>query len=733
MLAFAYHPSVCVANTSPLASLIGALSLLPPTLVVAEDLFGQGQALPEILSATRLKQSPAAVPGSVSVIDRALIDASGARDIPELMRLVPGMMVGYVKGNEITVNYHGGQVDSARRMQVLIDGRSVYRPGLATVDWTDLPVAIEDIERIEVFRGPNTVSYGANALTGVISITTRNPANSHGTRLKYIHGQRGIDDWYGSQGFSSGNGDFRLSLSGQQDSGFDHTDEDQPYRDSRRSTRMQLSATHTLDDSQILDWQLAAKEGSNQKNFYSDEEALVKGVVPNGDSNKDITARDYSASVRWSLDTSSTHNLQLQAYAHRWERTQEWRTCDLALAFTPEVPALHKLNPDFLDTVSNLLRRSNDIGVVKGIIDKEIPSTLYKTENLLAQTITDNFFNASGEFKAPVCGDINNNINETRYDFELQDTLSLNDDVRLLSGLSYRKDSSNSQSYFQGSLDNEIWRLFGHLEWHLSEHFVLQGGAMHEDDSLSGSSLTSRIALNYLITPRHGLRFVYSEAIRSPDMQENNVDWAYRMENLSPNLNGKTSAYYFATAQGPGDLQQEIMRSREVGYNGQFDFGLQIDIKLFNDEIHQMIAEPLDIKEFSQNNENYMWLRGAETEIDWTFTPSDRLRLTYAYVDFETSEKSYRRLTARYSGSAGWLHEWGRGWSSSLFYYGADLLNERRFERADLRIAKRFKLGKSDLELALMVQQRLDDEALTWRENLYDERRLMYVSAQLDF
>lgn len=718
MLAFAYHPSVCVANTSPLATLIGLLSLLPPTLVVAEDLFGQGQALPEILSATRLKQSPAAVPGSVSVIDRALIDASGARDIPELMRLVPGMMVGYVKGNEITVNYHGGQVDSARRMQVLIDGRSVYRPGLATVDWTDLPLAIEDIERIEVFRGPNTVSYGANALTGVISITTRNPANSHGTRLKYIHGQRGIDDWYGSQGFSSGNGDFRLSLSGQQDSGFDRTDEDQPYRDSRRSTRMQLSATHTLDDSQTLDWQLAAKEGSNQKNFYSDEEALVRGIVPAGDTDKDIEARDYSASMRWSMDTSSTHNLQLQAYAQRWERTQEWRTCDLALAFTPEVAALQKLDPDLLDTVARLLRDG-----------KQIPASA----GLLATTIGTNFYKDGGALQAPVCGDINNNINETRYDFELQDTLSLNDDLRLLSGLSYRKDSSNSQSYFQGSLDNEIWRLFGHLEWHLSEHFVLQGGAMHEDDSLSGSSLTSRIALNYLITPRHGLRFVYSEAIRSPDMQENNVNWAYRMENLSPSLNGNTSAYYFATAQGPGDLQQEIMRSREIGYNGQFDFGLQIDIKLFNDEIHQMIAEPLNIKEFSQNNENYMWLRGAETEIDWTFTSSDRLRLTYAYVDFETSEKSYRRLTARYSGSAGWLHEWGHGWSSSLFYYGADLLNERRFERADLRIAKRFNLGKSDLELALMVQQRLDDEALTWRENLYDERRLMSVSAQLDF
>jgi iron complex outermembrane receptor protein len=718
MQVFEPHPSISVANNSPLLLCTSLLSLLPASLVAAEDLFDQDQALPEILSATRLKQSPAAVPGSVTVIDRALIDASGARDIPELMRLVPGMMVGYVKGNEITVNYHGGQVGSARRLQVLIDGRSVYRPGLATVDWTDLALAIEDIERIEVFRGPNTVSYGANALTGVISITTRNPANSQGTRLKYINGQRGINDWYGSQGFSSGNGDFRLSLSGQQDNGFDRTDLEDFYRDSRRSNRMQLSASHSLDASQTLDWQLAAKEGSNQKNFYSNEEALVRGVVPIGDTNKDIKARDYSASMRWSVDTNSTHNLQVQAYAQRWERVQEWRTCDLALSFTPEVAALQRLNPKLLDSVSRALRKR------KAILESAGP---------LAFAIGENFYKDGGALQAAVCGDINKNINETRYDLELQDTLSLNDDLRLLSGLSYRKDSSESQSYFQGSLHNDIWRLFSHLEWHLSEHFVLQGGAMYEKDTLSGDSLTSRIALNYLITPRHGIRFVYSEAVRSPDMQENNVDWAYLLENLSPTLNGRDSAYYYATAQGPGNLQQEIMRSREIGYNGQFDFGLHIDIKLFNEEIHRLIAEPLDITEFVQNNDNYMWFRGAETEVDWAFTTSDRLRLTYAYVDFETSEKSYRRLTARYSGSAGYLRDWGGGWSSSLFYYGADLLNERRFERADVRIAKRFNLGKSDVELALMMQQRLDDEALTWRENLYDERHLVYVSAQLNF
>lgn len=172
-----------IASRAPVS--LTLLALLFGSKLAAADLFNDPSGVPEVLTATRLKQSPAEVPGSISVLDRELIVASGARDIPELMRLVPGMMVGYLSGNQPTVNYHGTSMSGARRLQVLIDGRSVYRPGLASVDWSDLPLALEDVERIEVFRGPNTVSYGANALMGVINIITRAPGESPGTRLKY--------------------------------------------------------------------------------------------------------------------------------------------------------------------------------------------------------------------------------------------------------------------------------------------------------------------------------------------------------------------------------------------------------------------------------------------------------------------------------------------------------------------------------------------------------------------
>ncbi|PSS52776.1 TonB-dependent siderophore receptor [Pseudomonas sp. BBP2017] len=681
---------------------------------LADDLFVDSQALPQVLTATRLKQSPAAVPGSMTVLDSALIRASGARDIPELLRLVPGMMIGYGAGNQPSVNYHGSNANDARRMQVLIDGRSVYRAGLATVDWSDIPLAMEDIERIEVFRGPNTVSYGANALMAVVNILTRKPADSQGTRLKMTRGQRGINDWYASQGSGWDGGDLRLSLSGMQDDGFDQTRNGQDYRDSRRLNRLNLSVSHSLASNQSLDWQFAAKEGSNQRPYTY--KPVFYGVTASGD-NSDVNAKDYAGSVRWNIDLNPEHSLYLQGSAQHWDRQQVWRACDAALSFSPELTRLWQLNPNYAEHVARNIRSP----VPRGSSE----------EQTLARQVQQQWRNGGS---SQVCGDIDQSTRETRYDLELQDTLSLADNLRLVSGANYRYDRADSQTFFNGSLDDSTWRLFGHLEWRADEHWIVQGGAMYEDARLSGSSLTPRLAVNYLITPRHGLRAVYSEAVRSPDMFENNVNWSYRVNNLRPGAFGQNSAQYFVKTRGPGDLEQERMRSRELGYNGYFaDADLSVDIKLFYDEITGMISEPLRNNQYIASNSNKARFSGGETQLDWRLSPADRWRLTYAHVDAWASNPADRRLSAHNSGSTGWLRDWGRGWSSALFYYGDDELNQYRFERVDLRVAKQLRWQRTQLELAGVVQQRLDDEPTTFAENRYDSRHVVYFSAELEF
>ncbi|WP_095148799.1 TonB-dependent siderophore receptor [Pseudomonas sp. Irchel s3a18] len=695
-----------------------ALALIFSDVLLADDLFLDNAQLPQVLTATRLKQSPAAVPGSMTVLDSELIKTSGARDISELLRLVPGMMVGNISGNQAVVNYHGSNADGARRMQVLIDGRSVYRAGLATVDWSDIPVAMEDIERIEVFRGPNTVSYGANALMAVVNIITRAPSASHGTRLKVTRGERGIDDWYASQGTGWETGDLRLSLSGQQDDGFDSDRQGDDYRDSRRLNRFNLAVSQTLDEQQSIDWQLNAKDGSNQRPYTY--RPVFSGITAAG-NNSDVTAKDYAGSLRWNLDINPDHSLYIQGSAQHWDRQQTWRACDAEVSFSPQLTALWQLNPNYAEQLARHMQSYTGPGAPSGT----------PAEQALGNQVLEQWKAGASQ---TVCGDIDQSSRESRYDLELQDTLSLSDSLRLVSGMNYRYDRADSETYFNGTLDDTTWRGFGQLEWRATEHWLLQGGAMYENSRLIGDSLTPRVAINYLINPRHGLRAVYSEAVRSPDMFENNVNWSYQVTALNPGAYGRSSARYFVKTRGPGDLEQEHMRSRELGYNGFFvDWGLNADIKLFHDEITGMISEPLRNNQYIASNANSARFSGTEAQLDWHLGVADRLRLTYAYVDAQASNPQDEQLTARNSGSAGWLRNWGNDWNSALFYYGDDALNGYRFERVDTRIAKRLSLGKASLELAGVLQQRLDNQPTTVADNNYDSRQVLYFSAELVF
>ena len=198
-----------------------ATVLLAPNLTLAEDFAFGDQEMPVVLSATRLKQAVADAPASITIIDRQMISQSGAREIPDLLRLVPGMVVGYEKGWDAFVSYHGTSADMARRMQVLIDGRSVFQPSLAFVDWIGLPLELDDIDRIEVVRGPNAAAYGSNSFLAVVNIITRNPADLPTVRAYTRQGSDGINDNLVSYAGVKNQLSWRISANDRADSGFD--------------------------------------------------------------------------------------------------------------------------------------------------------------------------------------------------------------------------------------------------------------------------------------------------------------------------------------------------------------------------------------------------------------------------------------------------------------------------------------------------------------------------------
>ena len=171
--------------------------------------------LPVVLSASRLLQPLNEVPVAVTVIDQEMIRASGFRDIPDLMRLVPGFSVAYTQFNTWTGAYHGLGDGFFRRFQVRVDGRSIYSPHNGAVYWSDLPLSIDDIERIEVVRGPDAAVYGANAFAGVVNIITKTAAQVPGT---FVSMQGGDKDMRGLTARHGGGDDqlrYRLTASAQ--------------------------------------------------------------------------------------------------------------------------------------------------------------------------------------------------------------------------------------------------------------------------------------------------------------------------------------------------------------------------------------------------------------------------------------------------------------------------------------------------------------------------------------
>lgn len=199
--------------------LLGGLTFaLPGQAAQPEDLFfGE---LPQVLTASRIAQSPLDAPAPVTVLDRETIRASGFTEIHDLFRLVPGFQVADWPEDSPVVTNQGLADSHPRRLLVLIDGRSILDPFRGSVDWQDLPLRVEDIDRIEIVRGPNQASYGANAFNGVINIITRGPGLDRGVGIGVTGGRRGIGEGYVRVGGGDGRLDWRVSASSREATNF---------------------------------------------------------------------------------------------------------------------------------------------------------------------------------------------------------------------------------------------------------------------------------------------------------------------------------------------------------------------------------------------------------------------------------------------------------------------------------------------------------------------------------
>lgn len=258
--------------------------------------------LPVVLSATRLAQPLAESPVSITVIDRALIEASGAVDIPDVLRLVPGVQVGHADGAHFIVTYHGLADVHARRLQVLVDGRSVYSPDFGRVLWTDLPLAIEDIERIEFIRGPNGASYGANSFVGVINIITRHPLETQGVEANGRLGSWETRRYFARAGGMQGDLSYRVSLAYRADEGFPQ------IKDDKHVAQLNYRGEYRASRRDIFDIQFGINDNTRGTGSGADE-----------NPQRELEATSHFQSLRWRRVLGAEEEWSLHFY-HNYQR-----------------------------------------------------------------------------------------------------------------------------------------------------------------------------------------------------------------------------------------------------------------------------------------------------------------------------------------------------------------------------------------------------------------------------
>jgi len=269
----------------------------------------------EVTTASKEPEKIWKTSAAVFVLTQDDIRRSGATSIPDVLRLVPGVEVARIDSNEWSVNIRGLGSGFSKAVLVLIDGRSVYTPLYAGVYWDVQNVLLDDVERIEVIRGPGGTIWGSNAVNGVINIITKNAKDTRGTYASTIGGNIAQNESGVRYGGAHGNNlNYRAYAMG-----FGQAPEF--HSGGGNYDAWQLGQAGFRTDSQLTDRDGLTVQGDLYKGNVGQQAAISYYSPPS-----EVTvngAQDVSGGNllgRWRHELSNASDVQVQAYYDRTYR-----------------------------------------------------------------------------------------------------------------------------------------------------------------------------------------------------------------------------------------------------------------------------------------------------------------------------------------------------------------------------------------------------------------------------
>lgn len=682
--------------------LIPALSLISvPVMAITEmDMLTEDDLLvsiPIVNSVTHMQQTLAQTPASVTIIDRQTIQASTAVDITDLFRLVPGFQTYYVNGGRKGVTYHALGDEYPRRLEVKVDGRSVYESLFSAVTWSTIGVVLDDVEYIEVVRGANAAADGSNAFLASINIVTRSPLLDSGLSM---HAQIGSAQTRNAALSYSGKLaaiDHRTTLSFRANDGFDnglYLGQPVTVNDDSDALSFVTKGLWTPSSTDNIEFQI----GATESNFWLGEKEFIK--------------RDMSYQyqyLNWSHLNKQGNKIELIAYHN-------------------------KLNLE--DDI-----KPQKISEILGVDDSS-PSWPLPVPDT---TIFD--------------GD--NRSQSERWNMELRTILTPAEQMRAVTGVAVRHDTVSGQTLFDtlDDISETSYRAYTNLEWVQSDKLIFNGGLVIEDRANTGTYASYRLAENYLLGKDHVFRVALNRSFRAPTLLEANqsglVRYVREDECSAGSALPECNPLYrdiILDAGGISDaeIRNEELKSYEIGYAGYFlGRQLSLDMRLYHEQLSDIIGERRDgypdLDNFVniRDNTDTMDIRGIE--IQTIYKPDNHLllRAFYSYSDIDgitcylspaaSGEpcREYRNLDKNSLKNnlgfmASYLFDGGVSLSSTLNYHSrSEHYRGSRadsYTRIDLKAAKTWKINQSSLNLSFTVQNAGDTYQEFYEYNLFETR-----------
>ncbi|MBL4781020.1 MAG: TonB-dependent receptor [Porticoccaceae bacterium] len=651
--------------------------------VSEEDVLGD---IPMASIASRLDQPLNRAPASVTIIDRALLDASGAQTWADVFRLVPGFQSYAVNGNRFGVSYHGFGEEFPNRLEVMVDGRSVYEPVFSAVTWSTLGINFADIDHIEIVRGSSTPSQGSNALLAAVNIVTRAPVQDSGTAISYTSGSRSTRNATLRHNDRIGGMFYRLSLGYQHNDGFPAVTDEGPLDDGRELYQLAFrgTLTPTLYDSVEISW-----------GFVENKEGLGDGDHPD-----EYLTANYDSNYQmltWLRSQANGGEIQLRAY-------------------------------------HNSLRVGNKDD--RGLISQAFGVPPQAVQGILG--IPDQKFTVGL-----------GRVYSERYDLELEQQFSPWLGLRSVWGFGVRVEAVESELLF-GHDDNireESYRFFTHHEWSLGSDWLVNAGLMLEDTHV-GNLTSPRLALNYEFITNHTLRLGLGRSERAPSIAESNLDRSFKVGGLAYNALIRSGqglgeervehaelAYMARFPVASIDLDLRVFR--EEGRDGLDAYleDIALPIPFFDDQI-KVLA-----------NTGEWETSGVELQLSYRPLVGSLVRLNYTYLDLESDFLKYAEPTEvrsdfnnsrpRHSGSLLLAQQLTPRLDASVMsYYQSDVVWRGgnpvdEFLRIDAQLTYQFLFAGAPIKLQAVAQNLAADYAEFSRNNVFETRFYIKVEVGL--